>query len=77
MSIQRMNVMDLSHFFLSGNFTIYEMEKITGISPSDLLKAFRVDLFAINPEMAARVNRILDTPGYNMAGRKYLRQMAG
>jgi hypothetical protein len=62
--IDEVEILRLSNLFISNPITVYELEKMTGISSKDILSIFRNDLYSINEDMATRINKILDRLEY-------------
>lgn len=63
-NLSRAKVLELANMFTSQVVSIYEFEKMSGISSNVILRIFKNDLYDINETKANEVNRILTTPGY-------------
>ena len=63
-NLSKPKILELANMFTSQVVSIYEFEKISGISAVVILNVFNKDLFEINEVKAKEVNKILNTPGY-------------
>lgn len=58
-NLSKGKILELANMFLSNVFSLYEFEKMCGISSKVILEVFHKDLYEINEEKARQVNRIL------------------
>lgn len=63
-NLSNSKILELANMFTAQVVSIYEFEKISGVSSTVILKIFNKDLYEINKSKADEVNRILKTPGY-------------
>lgn len=63
-NLSKSNILELANMFTAQVISIYELEKISGVSSVVILNAFNKDLYEINEKKANEVNRILKFPGY-------------
>lgn len=58
-NLSKKNKVELANLFLSKPFSIYEFEKVSGLSSYAILEIFHKDLYEINKNKADEVNRVL------------------
>ena len=59
-NLSKKKKIELANMFLSNTFSIYEFEKVCGLSKVIILNIFRNDLYEINKLKAYQVNRVLE-----------------
>lgn len=74
-NLPKSKILEIANMFTAQAVSIYELELMSGVSATVILKIFNKDLYEINEEKAIQVNRILNAPGYiNFKG--YIKEYA-
>lgn len=74
-NLSESRVLELANMFTSQVVSIYEFEKISGLSSNVILNIFNKDLYEIDRTKAEKVSRILACPGY-LKCNGYIKEMA-
>lgn len=73
--LPKSKILELANMFTSQVVSIYELELMSGVPATVILRIFNKDLYDINEAKANEVNRILNVPGY-LNFRGYIKEYA-
>lgn len=74
-NLPKTKVLELANMLTAQVVSIYELELMSGVPSTVILKIFNRDLYEINEDKAREVNRILNAPGY-ISFRGYIKEYA-